>query len=102
VIFTNKGLQMRDHQDDLTAELLVGEPTKKRGRKPKNPELGSMDAAKRKREQRARQAEAIQERDSHEWTEAECLSVLLGKQWRGSAIERAALEQLAKLRGHVI
>lgn len=89
---------MRDHQDALTAELLVGEPPKKRGRKPKNPALGSMDAAKRKREQRARQAEAIQERDSHEWTEAECLSVLMGKQWRGSAIDCAAWVRLGELR----
>jgi hypothetical protein len=93
---------MRDHQDDLTAELSVGEAPKKRGRKPKNPALGSMDAAKRKREQRARQAEAIQERDSHEWTEAECLSVLMGKQWRDSPIDLAAWQQLGKLRGFVI
>lgn len=92
---------MRDSQDDLTVELPVGEPPKKRGRKPQNPVLGAMDAAKRKREQRARQLTAIYERDSHEWTEAECLSVLTGKQWRGGAIDRAAWEQLGKLRGFV-
>jgi len=42
----------------------------KRGRPAKRPSVGAMTAAERKREQRARQAEAIQERDSHEWTEA--------------------------------
>jgi hypothetical protein len=70
---------MRDDQDDLTVELPVGEPPKKRGRKPKNPTLGAMDAAKRKREQRMRQAEAIYQRDSHEWTDAECLAILAKK-----------------------
>lgn len=89
---------MRDSQDDFTVELPVGKTPQKRGRKPQNPALGAMDAAKRKREQRARQANAIQERDSHEWTDTECLSVLMGKQWRGGAIDRLAWEQLGKLR----
>jgi hypothetical protein len=89
---------MRDSKDDLTVELPVGKTPQKRGRKPQNPVLGAMDAAKRKREQRARQANAIQERDSHEWTDTECLSVLTAKQWRGGAIDRLAWEQLGKLR----
>lgn len=73
----------------------------KRGRPAKRPALGAMTAAERKREQRARQAEAIQERDSHEWTEAECLAVLTGNQWRGGAIDKAAWEQLGRLRNFV-
>lgn len=58
----------------------------------------AMDAAKRKREQRIRQAEAIQLRDSHEWTDAQCLTVLNGKQWRGTVIDKAAWLQLGQLR----
>lgn len=72
-----------------------------RGRPAKRPRLGAMTAAERKREQRTRQAEAIQERDSHEWTEAECLAVLTGTQWRGGAIDRGAWYQLGRLRGFV-
>lgn len=74
-------------------------PTAKRGRPAKNSVSGAMNATQRKREQRIRQAEAIQERDSSEWTEAECLSVLNGKRWREGAIDKAAWQQLGKLRG---
>ena len=55
--------------------------------------------AKRKREQRIRQAEAVQDRDSHEWTDAECLAILTAARWRGGAIDKGAWEQLGKLRG---
>ena len=72
-----------------------------RGRPAKRPRLGAMTAAERKREQRIRQAEAIQERDSYQWTEAECLAVLAGTQWRGGGIDQAAWYQLGRLRGFV-
>jgi len=74
---------------------------KRQGRGEKRPGLGAMTAAERKREQRTRQAEAIHERDSHEWNEAECLAVLAGARWRGGAIDRAAWAQLGRLRGFV-
>ncbi len=93
---------MKDEKDVRTEELPVGDLPKKRGRKPNNPLLGAMNNAARKREQRARQTTAIYERDSHEWTDAQCLAVIGGKQWRCSAIDRAAWEQLGKLRGFVI
>lgn len=89
---------MRDGHDNLTVELPVGDAPKKRGRKPVR-STGAMDAATRKREQRARQATAIYERNSDELTDAQCLSVLTGKQWRGSAVDKGAWEQLGKLRG---
>lgn len=82
---------MRDIHDKFT------EAPKKRGRKPSGTD--AMSAAKRKREQRIRQAEAIQNRDNHEWTDAECLSILTGARWRGGAIDKGAWEQLGKLRG---
>lgn len=74
---------------------------KKRGRPAQRPTLGAMTAAERKRDQRARQAAAIYERDNHEWTESECLAVLTGSRWRGGAIDKAAWEQLGRLRNFV-
>lgn len=82
-------------------EKMSEKPQEKRGRLAKRPRLGAMSAAERKREQRTRQAEAIHARESHEWTEAECLAVLTGTQWRGGAIDRAAWSQLGRLRGFV-
>jgi len=58
-------------------------------------QTGPLDAY----EQRIRQAEAVQNRDSHEWTDAECLAILAGSRWRGGAIDKAAWQQLGKLRG---
>jgi hypothetical protein len=86
---------MRDNHDPGTAETFP--LPKKRGR----PASGAkpMSAAKRKQEQRIRQAEAVQNRDSHEWTDAECLAILAGSRWRGGAIDKAAWQQLGKLRG---
>lgn len=91
---------MKDDSDADTLDIFEKKPVKRagRGRPAKRPTLGAMTAAQRKREQRTRQAEAIQERDSHEWTEAECLAVLSGTQWRGGAIDKAAWEQLGRLR----
>ena len=70
---------------------------KKKGR----PVIGHepMSAAKRKREQRTRQATAIQEKESTEWTDAECRAVLNGIRWRGGVLDKAAWKQLGKLRG---
>ncbi len=75
------------------------EAPKKRGR----PAIGRepMTPAKRKREQRARQAQAIQEKDSSQWTDSECRSVLDSAQWRGGALDKAAWLQLGRLRGFV-
>lgn len=89
---------MRDHNDSLTADLPEIPIQKRKGRPPRNPMLGPMDAAKRKREQRIRQVEAIYSRDCHEWTEAECLAVLISTRWRGGDIDREAWEQLGRLR----
>lgn len=93
---------MRDSKDDLTVELPIGKTPQKRGRKPKNPVLGAMDAAKRKQEQRTRQAEAIYQRDSHEWTDAECMAILAKKSYGKSAVGQQAWEQLGKLRGWIV
>ncbi len=82
-------------------EKISEKKPKQRGRPETRPGLGAMTAAERKREQRTRQAEAIHERDSHEWAEAECLAVLTGARWRGGAIDRAAWIQLGRLRGFV-
>jgi len=68
----------------------------KRGRKPVGPVART--PAQRKRDQRERLAEAVHISDSHEWTEAVCLSILNGKRWRGGAIDKAAWQQLGKLR----
>lgn len=85
---------MRDNHDLITTEIFPA--PKKRGRPPIGAK--SMSAAKRKQEQRIRQAEAVQTRDSHEWTDAECLAILAGSRWRGGAIDKAAWQQLGKLR----
>ena len=87
---------MSDGTDRLTAELPTETPTKHRDR----PAVGreAMSPAKRKREQRIRQAEAIQEKDSDNWSESECLSVLSGRQWRSGTIDKAAWLRLGKLR----
>ncbi|MDK2126988.1 hypothetical protein [Parachitinimonas caeni] len=90
---------MRDHHDQVTLELPVGNVPKKRGRKPLG--LVARDAATRKREQRARQAAAIVERSANSWTEAECLAVLMGTRWRGTETDQAAWLQLGRLRGFV-
>lgn len=82
-------------------ENIIENKTEKRGRPAQRPALGAMTAAERKREQRARQAAAIHERDSHEWVESECLAVLTGSRWRGGAIDKAAWEQLGRLRNFV-
>lgn len=71
----------------------------KRGRKPKNPALGAMTPAQRKREQRARQAEAAATGEVAEFTDADCLAVLNGKRWRNGAIDKAAWLRLGQLRG---
>jgi hypothetical protein len=68
------------------------------GRKPIGNE--PMTAAQRKREQRMRQDTRIMERDSHEWTEADCLRVLSQQKWRGTVMDKSAWEQLGKLRGY--
>lgn len=77
---------------------MMEEQPKKRGRKP----VGAVarTVAQRKRDQRERLAEAV-DRDSHEWNEAVCLSILNGKRWRRGAIDKAAWQQLGKLRGFV-
>ncbi|MGE3542225.1 MAG: hypothetical protein AB7N91_33020 [Candidatus Tectimicrobiota bacterium] len=94
---------MKDKNDSETLDLLDKKTVNRagRGRPAKRPTLGAMTTAQRKREQRARQAEAIQNSDGHEWTDAECLAVLNGAQWRGGAIDKAAWEQLGRLRGFV-
>jgi hypothetical protein len=43
---------------------------------------------------------AVFDQDSGQWTEATCLHVLTGAKWRGGALDRAAWEQLGKLRGY--
>jgi hypothetical protein len=70
-----------------------------RGRKP----IGTraMTAAERKREQRSRQETAIFEQGSEQWTEATCLQVLTSRRWRGGPLERAAWEQIGRLRGFI-
>jgi hypothetical protein len=91
---------MRDSHVDPRAELsALSLPPKPRGRKPTRPN-GAMTPAQRKAEQRSRQATAINERDSHEWTEAECLLVLAGKTWRGTVIDRQAWLRIGQLRGY--
>lgn len=84
---------MRDSHDN--------QPTNshdRRGRRPARP-TGAMDPAARKREQRARQITNINERDSHDWTESECMMVLSGPKWRDTVLALAAWRQLGKLRG---
>ena len=75
-----------------------GKP-KKRGPKPKG--RMAMTAAQRKQEQRLRLAAHVAERDDAEWTEAECLWVLSGRRWRGTALDKAAWKRLGQLRGFV-
>lgn len=53
----------------------------------------------RKREQRARQAKAIHEKDSSFWTVAECMAVLNAPRLRGGALGKSAWLQLGKIRG---
>jgi hypothetical protein len=60
-----------------------------------------MSADKRQRERRSRQAENIQTRPATEWTDSECLHVLAGRQWRGTALDAQAWAQLGKLREFV-
>lgn len=88
---------MRDTHDDKTPELPISPISEAKPRKTKLPK-GAMTAAERKREQRIRQAEAVYQRDSHTWTDAECLAILGKKQWHGGAIDKMAWEQLGKLR----
>jgi hypothetical protein len=59
-----------------------------------------MTTAQRKQEQRARQAEHVM-CDSHTWTDAECLAILVGKRWRCGAIDKAAWQRLGELRNFV-
>lgn len=71
-----------------------------RGRKPKNG-ISAMTISERKADQRIRLNEMIQTVDSSEWTEAACLQVLIGKRWRGGALDKAAWKRLGELRGFV-
>lgn len=58
----------------------------------------AMTPAQRKREQRMRSLTRIAERDSHEWTEADCLAVLGMSKYRNRWESRDAWAQIGKLR----
>ncbi len=58
-----------------------------------------MTAAERQRWRRIRQAEVVATMDTEQWTEAHCLSILNGLTWRGGPMDKAAWQQLGKLRG---
>lgn len=69
------------------------------GRSPANGRT-PMSAADRKREQLARQWTRIFEADERQWTERDCLLVLGSSRFKnGSHMDRAAWEQLGRLRG---
>jgi hypothetical protein len=76
--------------------IITGAP-KKRGR----PLIDgtAKTAAERQRDRRAKLATGVQEKPFTEWTEAECLAVLVGRQWRGSEMDEAAWYRLGVLRG---
>lgn len=57
-------------------------------------------AAERKRRQRERMEEAINEQPSSEWDEATCLWVLQRKDWKHGAIGEAAWERLGEIHGY--
>ncbi len=68
------------------------------GRKPIGQK--AMSAKDRKQEQRARQWKRINTVPDQEWTDAECLLVLSTTRYgHGSPMDRAAWEQLGRLRG---
>jgi hypothetical protein len=71
---------------------------KKRGRPPVRDV--AMTPAQRKQQQRVRQAQNVMS-DNHEMTDAECLAILVGKRWRGGAIDKGAWQRLGQLRGFV-
>lgn len=89
---------MRDESDTQAGEPPSLPIAKKRGRPPTGK---AKPDARRKRDQRERQAAAIQSEDSSEWNEAECLAVLNGSRWRGGAIDKGAWLRLGKLRGYL-
>jgi hypothetical protein len=60
---------------------------------------GPMTVAQRQRKRQERIAESIAAKDSEEWTDAECLSVLMGSRWRGGAMDKGAWKRLGQLRG---
>lgn len=69
------------------------------GRSPANGRT-PMSAAARKREQLARQWTRIFEADESQWTERDCLLILGSSRFEnGSPMDRAAWEQLGRLRG---
>ena len=72
---------------------------KRRGRKP----IGNkpMTPAQRQSERRMRLRQTAAEDESNSWTEAVCLDVLISSKWRGGAIDKAAWEQLGRLRGFI-
>lgn len=70
---------------------------KRMGRPPKNPVLGARSAADRQRDKRVKQDEALNNRDSHEWDEADCLRALARPGWRGTPMGEAAWRQLGIL-----
>ena len=72
---------------------------KKRGRKP----IGNtpMTPAQRQSERRMRLKQIAAEDESDSWTEAVCLDVLNSSKWRRGAIDKAAWEQLGRLRGFI-
>ena len=76
--------------------IITGAP-KKRGR----PSIDgtSKTAAERQRDRRAKLATGVQEKPFTEWTDAECLAILTGRQWRGSEMAEAAWYRLGVLRG---
>ena len=69
----------------------------KRGRKP----LGNkpMTPAQRQSERRMRLKQKAVEDESESWSEAVCLDVLTSSKWRGGALDKAAWQQLGRLRG---
>lgn len=71
-----------------------------RGRKPKG--WRARSAAERQAERRARLKTAAAELAEEKWTEAVCLDILTGKKWRGGPMDKAAWEQLGRLRGFVL
>jgi hypothetical protein len=87
----------KDQTDKDTPDMLE-QPRPKRGRPPKHKR--AMTDAERKRFQRERQSQAIFEKPTEQWTDAECLKVLSETKWaHGSAMDKAAWQQLGKLRG---
>lgn len=75
------------------------EVEEKRGRKPKG--FKAQTPAQRQAERRARLRTVAAEKESKDWTEAVCLDILSSKKWRGGPMDRAAWQQLGKLRDFI-